>query len=137
MSCKVFAGPGEDPAELGLAVQTEDRFRERALGDWPAGSFEAAVERSWEDMTASFPGDECNEAAQARAVEALDEVAAAGSSGHCLIGTYGNLLALILNAYDPTIDFQYWSGLTMPDVYQFEIFGHTEVKYNRLWMPDK
>jgi 2,3-bisphosphoglycerate-dependent phosphoglycerate mutase len=34
-----------------------------------------------------------------------------------VLSTHGNLLALILQGFDPTIDFAFWQALTMPDIY--------------------
>jgi hypothetical protein len=38
-----------------------------------------------------------------------------------VIATHGNLLALILQRYDPTAGFAFWRAMTMPDIYRLEL----------------
>jgi 2,3-bisphosphoglycerate-dependent phosphoglycerate mutase len=45
----------------------------------------------------------------------------------------GNLLALILNYYDPSIDFAFWKSLTIPDIYILNLNQFEEVSMSRLW----
>lgn len=118
---------------LGLEIQLEPRFRERELGGWTALNFVAAVQRTWQDPDYAFPGGESNRQAQRRAILGLQAVLE-GSKEQIVIGTHGNLLALILNYFDPTVDFDFWLALSMPDVYRLEIkpTGHT--RYARVWM---
>lgn len=120
-------------ARLGQRIRTDERFRERELGQWSAGSFEEAVQRTWMDMDFSFPGGETNRQAQRRAIQGLQELIAADSQGHILIGTHGNLLALTLAHYHPQVGYEFWRALSMPDVYQLEVHAGGEVKYWRLW----
>jgi 2,3-bisphosphoglycerate-dependent phosphoglycerate mutase len=49
------------------------------------------------------------------------------------IGTHGNLLALLLNYFDPVIGFDFWSQLSMPDIYQLELDGRVLERYTRVW----
>jgi 2,3-bisphosphoglycerate-dependent phosphoglycerate mutase len=123
-------------AELSLKIQIEERFRERKLGTWSAARFGAAVGRTWRDMTFQYPDGESNRAAQQRALVALTELTAVGLGDHCVVGTHGNLLALILNAFDPAIGYDFWSAMSMPDVYQLQLndVGGT---WQRLWLPNE
>jgi 2,3-bisphosphoglycerate-dependent phosphoglycerate mutase len=123
--------------DLDMEIQVEDRFKERTLGDYSSASFEEAVGRTWQDFEFSWPGGESNLAAQRRAIVALEELIGAGSANHCVLATHGNLLALILNYFDPRVGYQFWSKLTMPDVYYLEIVGKREARYGRLWTPDE
>jgi len=38
-----------------------------------------------------------------------------------VLSTHGNLIALILQAFDSSIDFMFWKSLSMPDIYQLDI----------------
>ncbi|UCG24628.1 MAG: histidine phosphatase family protein [Chloroflexota bacterium] len=122
-------------ADRKLPVQIEDRFRERALGTWTATSFEVAVLRTWQDAEFSWPGGESNQDAQARGIAALAELTADGSSDHYVVGTHGNLLALILGHFDPSVGYDFWSSLSMPDAYHLEIRGGRQARLTRLWVP--
>jgi 2,3-bisphosphoglycerate-dependent phosphoglycerate mutase len=119
-------------ARLGLAIQLDKRFRERELGRWQAGSFEEAVARTWQDFDFAYPGGESNRQAQKRPIEALDDLVNSGNRQVYAIGTHGNLLALILNYFDPGIGFDFWSQLSMPDIYQLDLDGRGLERYTRV-----
>ena len=101
-------------SRLGLEVSKDDRFRERALGCFSDVSFTEAVRRTWMDFSFSYPDGESNSAAQVRAVQALQALTK-HEAEHVAVGTHGNIMALILNYYDPTVGFDFWSKLSMPD----------------------
>ena len=46
------------------------------------------------------------------------DIVAAHPGQQIVIGTHGNLLALILQRYDPSVGFTFWSKLAMPDAYR-------------------
>ncbi len=117
----------------GIEIRLEPRFRERELGDWTAPSFEAAVQRTWLNPEFAFPGGETNLQAQRRALLGLQAVLK-GSERQIVIGTHGNLLALILNSYDPTVGYDFWSKLSMPDVYRLDLQPSAHPQHTRVWM---
>ena len=50
-----------------------------------------------------------------------------------VLATHGNLLALVLNALDPRFAYEFWRGLSFPDIYQV-VFSGTEFRgVERLW----
>lgn len=49
---------------------------------------------------------------------ALQQIIRKYAGKNIIIGTHGNLMALILNEFDSSFDFHFWQRLTMPDVYQ-------------------
>lgn len=50
-----------------------------------------------------------------------------------MLATHGNLVALLLQSFDPTIDFAFWQALTMPEVYRMQLTVHHRVQPQRLW----
>ena len=106
---------------LGLDVVIEPDFRERVLGDFSGLSFEEAVRRTWSDFHFAFPGGESNAAAQDRAVRAVQSLAVRAPAAQVVVGTHGNLLALILNHYDSAIGYDFWRQLKMPDVVELDV----------------
>ncbi len=52
---------------------------------------------------------------------------------HIVFSTHGNLLALILQYYDSSIDFTFWKSLTIPDIYALNIKKGGEHIMSRLW----
>jgi len=105
---------------LGLEIHIDDRFRERALGQFSGVSFAEAVWLTWQDFDFHYPGGESNAAAQDRGVQAMQDLRLQGAE-QIVVGTHGNLLALIMNYYDPAVDYEYWAKLSMPDFKVLEL----------------
>jgi 2,3-bisphosphoglycerate-dependent phosphoglycerate mutase len=42
-----------------------------------------------------------------------------------VVGSHGNLIALILQAFEPRIDFAFWEAMPTPAVYWLEHDGET------------
>lgn len=91
---------------LGLAIVERDELREPGR---------------------SVPGAE----AQRRAVALLTALAQRHAGQQIAVGTHGNLLALILQHFDPTLDTAVQQRLSLPDLYQLTPGEHTPV--TRLW----
>lgn len=120
-------------ARLGLGIRLDERFRERELGRWQAGSFEQAVACTWQEFDFAYPGGESNRQAQKRAIAALDDLVSSAGRQVYAIGTHGNLLALLLNYFKPELEFDFWSQLSMPDIYQMDLDGRVLERYSRVW----
>jgi len=118
---------------LGLSIDIEPDLRERRLGDGPVRDFHAAVEMTWTDFAFIHPGGESNAAAQRRGVAVVRRLREQ-HPGECIVlSTHGNLLALLLHHFDPTVDFAFWQSLTMPDAYAFDVRPGRSVVIERLW----
>lgn len=120
---------------LGKPVLREPDLHERCLADPPpsAAAFTAAVKATWDDFTFRHPGGESNAAARARGSSVVTRLFSTYPGGHLVVGTHGNLLALILHAFDPTIDYTFWSSLSMPDVYRLTLPSDGSATITRLW----
>ena len=120
-------------AGLGLPIHDEPDLRERKLGDGlGVDDFFAAVERTWRDPFYAHPGGEANAVAQRRGVAVVRRLWEQYPEEHLVLSTHGNLMALVLQHYDPCIDYAFWKALTMPDVYQLRL-GEGEASIARLW----
>jgi len=106
---------------LGLPIREIDDLRERDLGSALPGSFMAAIRATWADPISAFPGGESNAAAQRRGVAVIQGLLDRHAAQQIAVGTHGNLLALILQHFDPSVGFVFWQSLTMPDVYRLEV----------------
>jgi 2,3-bisphosphoglycerate-dependent phosphoglycerate mutase len=120
-------------ARLNLQVRALGDLQERCLGDGPFEDFHAAVEATWKDPSFAHVGGESNKEAQQRGAAVINRLLERHLDDHVVLSTHGNLLALILQAYDPSIDFTFWKSLTMPDVYRLCIRGARCVTIRRLW----
>lgn len=123
----------ETAETVGMAVITEEGFRERMLAGNHVKDFEEAITRVWEDPSFSWPGGESNEDARERGVEAVERTLARWNGRNVVIGTHGNLLALIFNYYDETYDFEFWQRLTMPDIYRVVFEKNRLLRIERIY----
>jgi 2,3-bisphosphoglycerate-dependent phosphoglycerate mutase len=118
---------------LGLPVRIEPGLRERELGGGPGASdFFAAVEQTWRNHSYAHPGGESNAAAQRRGVAVVQRLGDEYPGEHLALSTHGNLMALVLQHYDPRVDYDFWRALTMPDVYELRT-ERGAARIHRLW----
>lgn len=72
--------------------------------------------------------------AQQRGIAALEKLRQQhGDAEHVVLATHGNLLALILQHYDPALGYAFWQALTMPDVYRLSLEPHDATKIERIY----
>src|SRR5688572_19168856 len=110
-------------SRLGLLPEVLPDLRERELPTVPPGEFEALVREAWRLPAEASRGGESNVQAQVRALAVVRAVVARHAGSQVVIATHGNLLALILNALDPSFGYEFWRGLSFPDVYQVAFSG--------------
>ncbi|MGD8967741.1 MAG: histidine phosphatase family protein [Anaerolineae bacterium] len=107
---------------LGLPVHIEPDLRERELGAVPSASdFFAAVRQTWRDPSYAYRGGESNSAAQQRGVAVVVRLWERCPGKQLVLSTHGNLMALVLQRYNPHIDYDFWQALTMPDVHELRM----------------
>ena len=120
--------------QLGIQIEIEANLRERKLGDEVFEDFLGAVEATWRNPSFAHPGGESSVDAQNRGLTVVERLQVKHPNEAVVLSTHGNLLALILQAFDPSVDFSFWQSLTMPDIYALFI-GQTGVeRYHRLWI---
>lgn len=108
--------------KLALTVRVEPDLRERCFGEIPEDSdFLSVVKQTWFDPDSSFPDGESNRTAQQRAVALIRRLINKYPEEHLVLATHGNLLALILNNFKDQVNFSFWQGLTMPDVFKLHL----------------
>ena len=123
-------------SRLEIDVEIEADLRERRLSEGSVGDFLKAVEATWEDFTFAHPGGEPNSAAQQRGVAVLFRINQLHQAKQIVISTHGNLLALVLHHFEPSIDFNFWKSLTFPDIYKLRIKADGQPVIHRLWDGD-
>jgi 2,3-bisphosphoglycerate-dependent phosphoglycerate mutase len=119
-------------ARLGLSSHIVPDLRERELGHGVVEDFLEAVAATWRDPSFAHPGGETNTAAQQRAVAVVHQLQAQHPDEHLILATHGNLLALMLQHFDPAIDFTFWQSLTMPDIYKL-CLKTSRAAIQRIW----
>jgi len=116
-----------------MPIKIEADLRERKLGDEVFEDFFGAVDTTWQDPLFAHPGGESNAEAQSRGLALVKRLQAEGPNEAVVLSTHGNLLALILQAFNPSIDFTFWKSLTMPDVYNLMVNASGKVSIQRMW----
>lgn len=120
-------------ARLNLPIQVVSELRERNLGYAEDCDFNNAVQATWRDPGFSHPGGESNKVAQQRGVSIVNKIQQQYPGTHIVLSTHGNLMALVMQYFDPEIDLAFWKSLTMPDVYRLDIQQEGFVQIERLW----
>ena len=116
---------------LDLEIAVEDDLHEKVMSTGPVDDLAAARRRMWEDFDYKLAGGESNTEAQARALGALERVRQAHSEDAVAVATHGTLIALILNAFDPTFGYEAWRAMPMPDIFRldFPASGGAEIRH--------
>lgn len=70
----------------------------------------------WAQSTLSLVGGESNQQAQQRALTFLHELESKHQNEEIIISSHGNLICILLSAFDLSIDYNFWRSLGMPDV---------------------
>ena len=120
-------------ARLNIPVQIEPDLRERCLSAEAIDDFFSAVKRTWADPTFAHPGGESNSAVKKRGVAVLSRLQEQQSSKHIVLSTHGNISAMLLQHFDPSIDYNFWNSMTFPDIYKLSITMQGEAIIDRLW----
>ena len=103
---------------LKLAIQTDRRLIERKLSSQVITDqdFEKRLMQLWSQPTFSLVGGESNQQAQQRALALLHELESKHQNEEIIISSHGNLICILLSAFDSNIDYNFWYNLSMPDV---------------------
>lgn len=120
-------------ARLELPVHMEPELQERRLGNSSPIDFIDAVETTWQNPSFAFPEGESNAAAQRRGLAVIRRLQEQYRAEHIVLSTHGNLLALIMQGFDATVDFAFWKSLAMPDIYTLSFSPAGKVVTRRLW----
>ena len=72
--------------------------------------------RLWSQPTFSFVGGESNQQAQQRTLAFLHELESKHQNEEIIINSHGNLICILLSAFDSNIDYNFWHNLPLPDV---------------------
>jgi 2,3-bisphosphoglycerate-dependent phosphoglycerate mutase len=72
-------------------------------------------------------------AAQARGLHAIRAVASRHRDRGVVVATHGNLLALVVNGLDSAYGYDFWRGMTFPDVYELQFRESSLEGIRRVW----
>ncbi len=83
-----------------LQINTIDSLKERILSTENILDFDAAIQQVWSHPNLAFEGGESNEFAMQRAITALQKIILAHPNDNIVIGTHGNVMALIMQYFN-------------------------------------
>jgi 2,3-bisphosphoglycerate-dependent phosphoglycerate mutase len=119
---------------LGLPLETDARLRERALTtDW-MDDYRAQLRDAWADHDLALPGGESSRAATQRGMAALTDILTAGPRPTVVV-SHGNLLALLLHAFDGRPGYATWEALSNPDLFEVTHEPPATFTATRTWTP--
>ncbi|HTE64856.1 MAG TPA: histidine phosphatase family protein [Candidatus Binatia bacterium] len=108
----------------GLEVQVLPDLRERRLTDGPRDDWPDVLARAWTDPSFAVDGAESGAAAQRRGIGVLDLLRVRhADGGRLLVGTHGNLISLILQAFEPGVGLDFHLAMPNPAIYHLEHDG--------------
>jgi 2,3-bisphosphoglycerate-dependent phosphoglycerate mutase len=103
--------------QRGLPVETDERLIERVLSPEPLDDWRERLRAAWNDHDLALPGGESSRQATTRGLAALHDVLADGRRPTVVV-SHGNLLSLLLHAFDGRPGFSTWEQLTNPDLFE-------------------
>lgn len=108
----------------GMDVQVLADLRERRLTLALRDDWAKVLARSWTDPSFALPGTESAQAAQRRGIGVLDLLRVRhADGGRLLVGSHGNLISLILQSFEPAVDFDFHLAMPVPAIYHLEHDG--------------
>ena len=119
---------------IGVAVETDDRLVERVLSTEPLDNWRASLLATWDDRDLILPGGESSRQATARGLAAVEAVLAAGPEPTAVV-SHGNLISLLLHAFDGRPGFATWEALTNPDLFEVARSSGGTWTVTRTWKP--
>ncbi|HEX5579022.1 MAG TPA: histidine phosphatase family protein [Candidatus Limnocylindria bacterium] len=107
-----------------LEVHLLPDLRERRLTLTPTDDWQDDLQRSWADPDYALEGAESGRQAQRRAIALLDLLRTRhADGGRLLVGSHGNLISLILQTFEPGVDYAFHQAMPMPAIYHLEHDG--------------
>lgn len=88
----------------GLAVETDEALRERAVGGW-VEDFNDFAQQQWNDFDFALPGGESLNAVMARGGEAIGRLLN-HSAETTVVGTHGTALCAMLHRFSPAFGYE-------------------------------
>ncbi|QJC50790.1 histidine phosphatase family protein [Paenibacillus albicereus] len=107
-------------AAAGLSVEADARLAERVLSAAPLPDWEERLRDSFLDPELRLEGGESGSEALERGRAAIAELERSVHKAGAAV-SHGNLLALLVGAFDPSFGFDGWRAMRNPDVFELAI----------------
>jgi len=73
--------------------------------------------------------------ARQRGLEGIHHILEQYKGREIVIGTHGNIMTLIMGAYNSCYDYQFWRELEMADIYRLTFQEKDLIEVKRIWKP--
>lgn len=114
-----------------INIEIDERLSERILSTSDLPYWCEKLRATFTDMELKLEGGESSNEAMERIVNVVEETFKSESE-HTIIVSHGNIMTLLLKNYNSDVDFQFWTRLSNPDVFQLIVKDH-EVMIERIW----
>jgi 2,3-bisphosphoglycerate-dependent phosphoglycerate mutase len=104
-------------SQLGLPIETDERLIERNLSPARLDDWIDRLRAAWDDHDLVLPGGESSRQATARGMAAIEQIISDGREPTVVV-SHGNLISLLLHAFDGRRGFETWEALTNPDLFE-------------------
>ncbi|WP_078395105.1 histidine phosphatase family protein [Shouchella patagoniensis] len=105
--------------KLNLPIKTDERLKERVLTTEKLMDWESPLKESFLYKDSKLLGGETSNEATQRILAVCNEVSS--TTENTVLVTHGNLLALLLNHYNPAFGFSEWKKLRNPDIFRIDL----------------
>ena len=114
-------------SQLMLPLEIDDRLAERVLSREDLPDWLDHLARSFQNRDLKLAGGESGSEAAERGIAAISKL-----PHQSIVVTHGNLLALLLNHWNPDYGFADWRNLSNPDVFKISFDGRSAL-VERVW----
>ncbi|OPA78615.1 histidine phosphatase family protein [Paenibacillus selenitireducens] len=121
----------------GLPILQFEELRERAIKGLddkaPWEELVKAIEKSFVDLDYALEGGESSRQAQQRAIPIFEQLLQEYRGKQIAVGTHGNIMTILMQYYDHTLGFEFWSSTSMPDIYKMTFYNNQLESIERIW----
>lgn len=112
-------------------IEIRDEFKERKVSLEKLENFHDFIKKSWVDEDLKKEDCESAREARERGRFGIEKIICDNWGQNIVIGTHGNIMALILSLYDEKYGYEFWKSLDMPAIYcmRFHQNGSIGIKH--------
>ncbi|WP_285397171.1 histidine phosphatase family protein [Lysinibacillus sp. fls2-241-R2A-57] len=114
-----------------IEIEIDERLSERILSTTDLPDWYEKLQATFTNMELKFEGGESSNEAMKRIVHVVEETLKSDVE-HTIIVSHGNIITLLLKHYNSDVDFQVWTHLSNPDVFQLSVKDY-EVSLEHIW----
>jgi len=116
----------------GIEIELYHDLRERKVSNTFIDDFQTFTMNQWDDFDFKLvEGESLNEVIS-RGTNTLKNIIDKYKGKNIVVGTHGTFMSVCLKYFDPSIDFEFWRNVKMPDVYKATFDGHKMIQLENI-----